>query len=182
MMPVAAGGGMTRAATAMLAMLRIGLGLVFAWAFLDKVFGLGYSTPAARAWINGGSPTRGFLGSIDQGPFASMFRSMAGTVWADWLFMLSLAGLGFALLLGIGMRVAAVAGTILMAMMWMAEWPPAKTTNTGEPTGSTNPLIDYHVIYALAMISLALLYAGNRWGLGRRWSQMSIVQRNRWLI
>jgi thiosulfate dehydrogenase [quinone] large subunit len=174
--------GITATATKMLALLRMGLGLVFAWAFLDKLFGLGYSTPDARAWINGGSPTRGFLGSIDQGPFASMFRSMAGTWWADWLFMIALAGLGTALLLGIGMRIAAVAGTMLMGMMWLAEWPPAQTTNAGQPTGSTNPLIDYHVIYAIAMIALATLYAGRRWGLGRMWSELPIVQRNRWLI
>lgn len=30
------------------------------WAFLDKTFGLGYSTRVAKAWVNGGSPTKGF--------------------------------------------------------------------------------------------------------------------------
>ncbi|WP_414636287.1 DoxX family membrane protein [Actinophytocola sp.] len=174
--------GWAAGADRMLATLRIALGLVFAWAFLDKLFGLGYSTPGARAWINGGSPTRGFLGSIDQGPFASMFRGMAGTWWADWLFMLGLLGLGAALVLGIGLRVAAVGGTILMAMMWLAEWPPAKINNAGEPTGSTNPFIDYHVIYALVMITMAMTLAGHRWGLGRRWAELGIVQRNRWLL
>jgi thiosulfate dehydrogenase [quinone] large subunit len=82
---------------------------------------------------------------------------------------------------GIGLRIAAVGGTILMAMMWMAEWPPDQFTNAGQPTGSANPIIDYHVIYALVMISCAALYAGNRWGLGRRWSELGFVQRNRWL-
>lgn len=177
-----AASGRSIAADRMLATLRIALGLVFAWAFLDKLFGLGYSTPTARAWINGGSPTRGFLASVDQGPFASMFRGMAGTWWADWGFMLALLGLGVALVFGIGLRIAAVGGTVLMALMWMAEWPPAKTTNGGQPTGSTNPIIDYHVIYALGMIAMALLLAGHCWGLGRQWSQLGFVQRNRWLI
>jgi thiosulfate dehydrogenase [quinone] large subunit len=175
-------GGITGTATATLALLRMALGGVFAWAFLDKLFGLSYSTPTARAWINGGSPTKGFLGSIDQGPFAAMFRSMAGTWWCDWTFMIALAGLGVALLFGIGLRIAAVAGTMLMGMMWLAEWPPAKLTNAGQPTGSTNPLIDYHVVYAIAIIALAALAAGHRWGLGRMWSELPIVQRNRWLI
>ena len=35
------------------------LGFEFLWAFLDKTFGFGYATPAERAWINGGSPTKG---------------------------------------------------------------------------------------------------------------------------
>ena len=34
--------------------LRIATGLVFLWAFLDKLLGLGYATPTDRAWINGG--------------------------------------------------------------------------------------------------------------------------------
>jgi thiosulfate dehydrogenase [quinone] large subunit len=162
------------------AVLRIVLGLTFAWAFLDKAFGWGYATPSERAWINGGSPTKGFLGSIDHGPFAAMFRGWAGAGWADWLFMLGLAGVGFALLLGIGLRVAAVSGTLLMLMMWAAEWPLDQFTDKGEPTMSTNPLIDYHIIYALVLVTVAVL-AGNTWGLGRTWANLDIVRKNPWL-
>jgi hypothetical protein len=39
-----------------LAVLRVATGLVFLWAFLDKLFGLGYATPGTKAWIAGGSP------------------------------------------------------------------------------------------------------------------------------
>lgn len=164
-----------------LAVVRIATGLLFGWAFLDKLFGLGYATATDKAWLNGGSPTKGFLGNLDHGPFASMFHSWAGTWWADTLFMLGLAGVAFALLLGIGLRVAAVAGTLMMALMWVAEWPPARFTDAGEPTMSTNPLIDYHVIYALVLITLAVAAAGNTWGLGRRWAELNIVRRNGWL-
>ena len=75
-----------------MAILRIVAGFYFFWAFLDKTFGLGYSTPSAKAWINGGSPTTGFLGSRHVGPFASMYRSMAGNAFLDWLFMLACSG------------------------------------------------------------------------------------------
>ncbi len=66
-----------------LAALRICTGFLFLWAFLDKTFGLHYSTPTARAWINGGSPTGGFLNNVGVGPLQSAFHSIAGTGWAD---------------------------------------------------------------------------------------------------
>jgi thiosulfate dehydrogenase [quinone] large subunit len=166
----------------LIAVTRIAMGFVFAWAFVDKLFGFGYATPDKGAWINGGSPTKGFLGGVDVGPFQSMFNSWAGTAWADWLFMLGLAGVGLALLTGVGLRIAAVSGTLMMLLMWTAEWPLAQHNAAGELTRSTNPLIDYHIIYALVLITLAALYAGRYWGLGERWARLDIVRRNRWLI
>ncbi len=160
------------------AVLRIATGLVFLWAFLDKTFGLGYATPTERAWLNGGSPTKGFLGGIDHGPFAETFRGMAGAWWADSLFMLGLAGIGLALILGIGLRITAITGTLMMLLMWAAEWPLDRFTDTGEPTMSTNPILDYHIIYAIIMIGLAITAAGNTWGLGKTWQNLKIVQKN----
>jgi thiosulfate dehydrogenase (quinone) large subunit len=173
---------LTARATKFLAAFRVVMGLEFLWAFFDKTFGLGYATPAARAWINGGSPTEGFLSRVDVGPFESTFHAWAGAAWADWLFMLGLLGIGVALILGIGLRVAAVSGTVMMLLMWAAEWPLARFTSAGEPAMSTNPIIDYHIIYALALIALAVTYAGHTWGLGRWWAGLPFVQRNRWLI
>ena len=92
-----------------LAALRVVLGFVFLWAFVDKLFGFGFATPAERAWINGGSPTTGYLSGVE-GPFAGIFNAIAGAAWADWLFMAGLLGIGLALMPGIGMRVAAAAG------------------------------------------------------------------------
>jgi thiosulfate dehydrogenase (quinone) large subunit len=172
----------TTAAARFLAVFRVVLGFEFLWAFLDKTFGLGYATPAARAWINGGSPTKGFLSGVAVGPLESTFHAIAGAAWADWLFMAGLLGIGVALILGIGLRAAAVSGTLMLVLMWAAEWPLARFTSAGEPSMSTNPIVDYHIIYALALIALAVTYAGHTWGLGRRWARLRFVQRNRWLI
>jgi thiosulfate dehydrogenase [quinone] large subunit len=106
--PVAVETTAARAARYVFAGLRISLGFIFLWAFIDKVFGLGFSTPAKGAWINGASPTKGFLANSAKGPFADFYHSIAGTTWANWLFMAALAGVGVALVLGIGMRIAAV--------------------------------------------------------------------------
>jgi len=155
------------------AALRIATGFVFLWAFLDKTFGLGYSTPTERAWINGGSPTNGFLSHLESGPLKGFFNAIAGNWLTDTLFMLGLLGVGVAVIAGAGLRIAAVAGSFMMLMMWLAEWPLA--------AGSSNPIVDYHVVYALVLIVVAAYGAGRYFGLGNWWSSLTFVQRNPWL-
>jgi thiosulfate dehydrogenase [quinone] large subunit len=167
---------------AAIALVRVGTGFVFLWAFLDKTFGLGYSTPSSRAWIHGGSPTRGFLAGVDVGPFQSWFNAWAGHAWADWLFMIGLAGIGVALVLGIGVRIAALAGIVLVAFMWFAVFPPAKYTSTGAATGSTNPFVDQHVMDALALVAVAAFGAANRFGLGALWAKLPFVKQHHILL
>lgn len=161
------------------ALLRIGLAWIFLWAFIDKVLGLGYATPSAGAWVHGGSPTTGFLKFAvnPNGPLASLFKALAGQGWVDWLFMLGLLGIGVALLLGIGMRIAAWTGGPLLLMMYLAEWPLHVTA----PATSNNPLVDEHILYIVALFGLMLAHAGDAWGLGRRWRALPLVQGNRWL-
>jgi len=178
----APGSMLTSGAAKALAVLRISTGFVFLWAFLDKTFGLGYSTPSAKAWIKGGSPTKGFLSSVEVGPFQSLFHSMAGTWYANWLFMLAMLGIGVALLAGVALRAAAAAGVLVLVMMWLAEFPPAQSTSSGAATMSSNPLVDYHVIYAIALIVVAVTAAGLTWGLGRRWAALPFVRDHRWAL
>lgn len=158
-----------------LAVLRLATGFIFLWAFLDKTFGLGFSTAAESAWINGGTPAQGFLTHATTGPLQPWFVSLANPL-VDVLFMLGLAGIGAALMLGIGLRVAAGATTAMMLLMYLAEWPFAANA------GSTNPLVDYHIVYALVAIAIAVLAAGDTWGLGAQWKSLPFVQKNRWLV
>lgn len=164
-----------------LASLRLLTGFVFLWAFLDKTFGFGYATPSGKGWIDGGSPTKGFLGSVAAGPMESTFHSWAGDTWADWLFMLGLLGIGLALTAGVALRIAAVAGTAMMALMWIAEWPPAKHLSDGSPSMSSNPFVDYHLVYAVVLIALAALAAGDTLGAGRLWAKLPVVRDHGWL-
>jgi len=176
------GSMMTSTAAKALAVLRVSTGFVFLWAFLDKTFGLNYATPSAKAWINGGSPTKGFLSSVETGPFQSWFHSIAGAGWANSLFMLGLLGIGVAVIAGVAVRIAAVSGVLMLAFMWFAEFPLAQHTSAGAPTGSPNPLTDYHFIYAVVLIVLAATYAGTTWGLGRIWSRLPFVAQHRWAL
>jgi thiosulfate dehydrogenase [quinone] large subunit len=150
------------------ALVRIALGTIFAWAFLDKLFGLGHETAKNAAWLNGGNPTKGFLAFGAKGPFTDFYHNIAGTTWANWLFMVGLAGLGLALILGIGLRIAAFTGTILLVMMFAVVLPPAN-----------HIFMDDHLIYAGVLIGLALINAGDTLGLGKVWGR--IIGHNTWL-
>ncbi|MGW0836314.1 hypothetical protein [Streptomyces prunicolor] len=163
------------------ASLRLLTGFVFLWAFLDKTFGFGYATPSGKGWVDGGSPTKGFLSGVAAGPMESTFHDWAGAGWANWLFMLGLLGVGVALVSGVALRLAAVAGTAMMALMWIAEWPPAKHLSDGTVSMSSNPFADYHLIYAIVLIALAVAGAGATWGLGKAWAKLPIVRDRNWL-
>jgi len=158
-----------RAAMYVFAGVRLALGFTFLWAFVDKIFGFGFATPGGKGWIDGGNPTKGFL-SGSEGPFAGFYHNLAGTTFANWSFMIALLGIGLALTLGIGMRIAAVAGTLLFVMMWSVALPPA-----------TNPFLDDHLILAGSLIGLTLLGAGATIGFGTYWAKLPIVQRLPWL-
>ena len=161
-----------------LAVLRIAFGLTFLWAFLDKLFALGFATGRSTnaetgvetvdrfgdaAWINGQSPTEGFLTFGADGPFKDFYNSIAGDWWADWLFMLGLLGIGVALTFGIGVRIAAAAGALLYVLMWTVVLPP-----------ENNPVLDDHLLGAITLIVLTAFSAGDTWGLGRWWKQHSL--------
>jgi thiosulfate dehydrogenase [quinone] large subunit len=170
------GDGLTTGATRALAVLRIAFGLTFLWAFFDKLLALGFPTGYDQngqldrfrdaAWINGGSPTEGFLTFGAKGPFEGVYHSIAGDAWADWLFMVGLLGIGAALTLGIGMRIAGAAGALLYLMMWTVYLPP-----------DNNPVLDEHVLGALTLVVLVLTYAGDTWGAGQAWARTRIVRR-----
>ena len=160
-----------RAARYVGAGLRISLGWVFLWAFLDKLVGLGFATERDASWVNGGSPTEGFLTFGTSGPFAETFRSLAGHTVVDVVFMVGLAGIGLALMLGIGVRIAAVSGALMLVLMWAAAlWP------------ANNPFLDDHLVYAGLLVMLALLDSGRTLGLGGAWARLPLVRRHRWLV
>jgi len=88
----------------------------------------------------------------------------------NWLFMIGLLGIAVALLLGVGVRIAAVSGAVMTILMWSASLPP-----------QDDVFMDNHIIYALVLLGLALVGAGNTLGLGRWWTQTSLVRRFAWL-
>lgn len=144
------------------------MGWIFLWTFLDKLFGLGFATEAGKSWLDGVSPTLGFLKFGTQGPFASIHQAMAGNAVVDWLYMLGLALIGLALLFGVGVRIAGYTGSIMMFLIWSAVLPPEH-----------NPFMDDHIIYILVLLGLTFVPAGRYLGLGQWWASTTVVQKYR---
>jgi len=142
------------------AALRIGMGWLFLWPFLDKLFGLGFTTSPEDAWIAGGSPTFGYLKFVTSGPLAPLFQSLAGNPVVDWLFMLGLLFIGLALVLGIGANIAGYSGAVMVLLMWLSRLPPEH-----------NPFLDEHIVYMIILIGLATAKSGQWFGLGKWWSE-----------
>lgn len=168
-----------------LAVMRIMFGLTFLWAFFDKLLALGFATGREvdpetgvetvdrfgdAAWINDGSPTFGFLNFGADGPFKDFYNSIAGDAWADWLFMLGLLGIGIGLTFGIAMRLSTFFGAVMYVLMWTVVLPP-----------ENNPVLDDHLLGAIAMVVLGLSAAGTTWGLGQWWNRIPLVERQPWL-
>jgi thiosulfate dehydrogenase [quinone] large subunit len=158
---------MNKGAKIVIAITRFVIGLEFLWAFLDKLCGLGFATKPENAWFRGGSPTMGFLTKGATGPFTKFFNAIGGKGVTDWLFMLALLLIGIALLLGIGMKISAISGSVLMFFMWAAALP--KPNNIFQ--------IDDHVIILLVLLALLFLKAGQIAGLGKWWSNTSLVKK-----
>jgi thiosulfate dehydrogenase [quinone] large subunit len=160
------------------ALLRIGLGLLYFWAFISQGFGVAYTNTETTApgqpveygwhfsydadagWITSGfahSPTGAYIDKT-HGPLAWIVQDLPVGV-DDFGWMFAIGGLGIALTLGICMRIAGWGGFALNILIWFSGFPP-----------SGNPLIDGdHMAFALSVLLLMYLHADNRFGLGRWW-------------
>lgn len=152
-----------------LAVSRILIGLIFLWAFFDKLFGLGLATAADKSWLSGGSPTTGFLSHV-QGPFADLFNAMAGNPAADVLFMTGLLGIGVALTLGIAVRLGTFSGAAMLFLMWLASLPL-----------ENNPIIDDHVVYIAVLMAVVFALPHQQLSLHKQWLSVPFVKKHPWL-
>ena len=163
------------------AVIRIAMGLIFLWAFFDKLIGLGFATChdsttngisylCDKAWVNGGSPTYGFLTYGVHGPFASFYNSLASSVLVEWLFMLGLIFIGLTLTFGIMIRLGSIAGSLMLLLMWTALIPPAN-----------HPFLDEHIIYSFFMLGFAFVHTCKHLGFGKWWTNLKFVK-SKWIL
>lgn len=163
------------------AILRVFMGLIFLWAFFDKLLGLGFATcrdsatnvvtyMCDSAWINGGSPTYGFLTYGVHGPLATFYNSLASVVLVEWLFMSGLLFIGLTLTFGFMIRLGSLSGSLMLLLMYSALLPP-----------ENHLFIDDHLIYALIMLGFAFVHTCKHLGIGMWWRSLNFV-RDRWIL
>jgi thiosulfate dehydrogenase [quinone] large subunit len=145
--------------------IRLVLGWTLIWAFFDKLFGLGYATASSKSWLNGGSPTAGYLKGAT-GLLSGFYHDLSGNTGVDVLFMAALLLIGGALILGIGTKISGYAGALLMLLLWSSNLPP-----------KSNPIVDDHIVYLILFLAMIVVKPGRWLGLGKWWSNTPLVKR-----
>jgi len=86
--------------------------------------------------------------------------------WVDWLYMVTLAAIGVALILGITIRLAAIGGIAWLAIFYLATaiWP------------EHNPFLDEHIVEIVVLVGVLLANAGRYYGFGKAWQKLGFVK------
>lgn len=167
----------TQKSWAALGLARISIGLIFLWAYFDKLFGLGHETcrdpktnavvtMCSKAWAKGGSPTDGFLKFAAKGPLKGFYNGLAGNKLIAVWFMAGLLLIGVALVSGIATKLASMSGIVLLLIMWSAVLPP-----------ENNIILDDHIVYIFVLLAVYFGNAQQRFGLGAWWSKQPLVNK-----
>jgi thiosulfate dehydrogenase [quinone] large subunit len=150
------------------ALLRVVVGVIFIWAGLDKVTNGGapgqwtaasflkYATNGTLGWpfVTGTPDPKAVYN-----PTHDFWVSLAGNTTAMTVVNnLVVAGeclIGVALIVGIATRFASYMGALMMAFFFLAGW------------SFSNGIVEEHATYAVVLLALAGMGAGNYFGLDR---------------
>lgn len=137
---------MTKYQNVFIFLLRIALGWLFFWAGITKVINPAWS---AEGYLKGAKTFTGFYGWLTQSSMLPVVNFIN-----EWGLVL----LGISLILGIGVRLSSLLGTLLMILYYI----PILQFPYPNPHSF---LVDEHIIYALLLLYLAAIQAGRAWGL-----------------
>jgi thiosulfate dehydrogenase [quinone] large subunit len=144
---------------------RVVIGIIFLWAGLEKIIGEGLGTWSAAGFLEFGTAgTLGWpfvTGEIAEGtifnPTHDLWVALAGNDAAmsflNVLVPLGQVAIGTCLILGLFTRFAATMGTIMMLVFFVAAWD------------FQYGVVNQHLTYAVITFGLAVLGAGNYYGL-----------------
>lgn len=147
------------------AMLRIGVGIIFLWAGLDKLIGSGpkgfsaagflsHATSGTLGWpFVTGTPAEGTIFNPTHDFWVSLSQNAGAMQVVNFLVVFGEIGIGLALILGLFTRFAAIMGTLMMLLFFVAAWE------------FSDGVVNQHLTYALVCATLAGLGAGKYYGL-----------------
>ncbi|HEX5578176.1 MAG TPA: DoxX family protein [Candidatus Limnocylindria bacterium] len=160
---------------------RIVIGIIFLWAGLEKVMGVGLGTWNADGFLqfatNGtlgwpfvsGEPAEGQVFNPTHDFWAGVPGTAFGTTIA-WLVPLGQMGIGVGLILGLLTRFSAAMGTLMMLFFFVAAWD------------FEFGIVNQHLTYAVVTFGLAVVGAGNYYGLDRTVGQQVSPGLRWWLF
>ncbi|MGD0121628.1 MAG: DoxX family protein [Candidatus Limnocylindrales bacterium] len=150
------------------ALLRVVVGVIFIWAGLDKVFNGGapgnwsaqaylkFATNGTLGWpFVTGTPDPNAIYNPTHGFWVSLANNDVAMTIVNNLVVAGEMCIGIALILGILTRFAGAMGALMMAFLFLAGW------------SFTNGIVEEHLTYAVVLLALAGMGAGNYYGLDR---------------
>jgi thiosulfate dehydrogenase [quinone] large subunit len=162
-----------------IAVLRIGVGIIFLWAGLEKVFGpepfsaagfLEFATGGTLGWPFVSEPVEGAVYNPTQGLWAGLATNDGAMAVVNVLVPWGQIGIGLGLILGLLTRFSAAMGGLMMLFFFLAAWE------------FEHGIVNQHVTYALVTAFIGLIGAGNYYGLDRRFASAVSPSIRRWLM
>lgn len=148
-----------------LAVFRILIGWIMLWPFFDKMFGLGFQTPAGSGFFEGGSPSS-FVTFVSGGIFEDFYNSLAGNLAVDIILLAALLILGVTLILGIASKLTTIGTVAFLVVMYSLHVPP-----------TDNPLIDFRIILSVGIVAVYLLDGFDYLSLNAKWKETWLVKK-----
>lgn len=163
------------------AVLRVGVGIIFLWAGLEKVIGaggewsaagfLGFGTGGSMGWpFVTGEVAEGTIFNPTQSFWAGLTDSDAAMTVINFLVPWGQIGIGVSLILGLLTRFGAAMGTLMMLFFFVAAWD------------FEFGIVNEHLTYALVTFFLGYIGSGNFFGLDRNVGQMVGPGLRRWFF
>jgi thiosulfate dehydrogenase [quinone] large subunit len=163
-----------------IAILRIGVGVIFLWAGLEKIFApepfsaagfLQFGTGGSLGWpFVSGEVAEGTIFNPTHDFWAGLASNDGAMSVINFLVPYGQIGIGVGLILGLLTRFSAAMGTLMMLFFFLAAWD------------FEFGIVNQHLTYALVTAFLGLIGAGNYLGLDRSVGESASPGIRRWLL
>ena len=150
------------------ALLRVTVGVIFVWAGLDKFFNSGapgnwtaqgflkFATNGTLGWpFVTGTPDPKTIYNPTHDFWVSLASNDTAMTVVNTLVVAGELCIGVALIVGVVTRFAGAMGALMMAFFFLAGW------------SFSNGIVEEHATYAVVLLALAGMGAGNYYGLDR---------------
>ena len=162
-----------------IAVLRIGVGIIFLWAGLEKLMApepwsaagfLQFATGGSLGWPFVTDVAEGTIFNPTQGFWAGLAGNDTSMSVINFLVPFGQLGIGIGLILGLLTRFSAAMGTLMMLFFFIAAWD------------FEFGIVNQHLTYALVTAFLGLIGAGNFYGLDGAIGDSAPAWVRRWLL